>query len=529
MAPVWAAPSTSVAGSNPSDSGFIIWNLRWVSYALSHSQIPFLTSHIYWPAGVNLMWNVEMPLAGLLLWPVTALLGPVFAYNLLVTLAFALSAWTAYLAARRFIDHQVAAILAGLVYGFSPYMVAQAQGHLYLTVAFVPPLMLLLFDEILIRQRRSPLLMGGVLALAATVQFFLAEELLASEALVIGLAIFLLINLFPQQVQPRWRHALLAVATAGTAVLLVVAVPLAIQFFGPQHLTHPIQFRNAYVSDLLGFVVPTAQLQFAPAAAQALSERFSGYPAEWDAYLGLPLLGVVAITAVRFWRLPFVGIAVRMFLLVVVLSLGPTLHVAGIVTWFPIGALAVTAPLLARVFPYRVILIGFPLAWAAMAAAPVLSNLLPARLMLYALLAAGLLLAVFAAATLQWRRTAIVPAALIGASLICLMPRLPMPVQTIEIPSFFTGTEVKTIPEGSVAFVLPYARVAQSTAMVWQASANMRFRMPEAYAILPGPSFAAPVTVTSDIVTSIEVGQQAPVLTDAIRAQVRADLRHWNA
>ena len=164
-----------------------------------------------------------------------------------------------------------------------------------------------------------------------------------------------------------------------------------------------------------------------------------------------------------------------------------------------------------------------------MAAAPVLSNLLPARLMLYALLAAGLLLAVFAAATLQWRRTAIGPALLIGASLICLMPRLPMPVQTIEIPSFFTGTEVKTIPEGSVAFVLPYARVAQSTAMVWQASANMRFRMPEAYAILPGPSFAAPVTVTSDIVTSIEVGQQPPVLTDAIRAQVRADLCRWNA
>src|SRR5437868_12181661 len=73
MAPVWAAPSTSVAGSNPSDSGFIIWNLRWVSYALSHSQNPFLTTHIDWPAGVNLMWNVEMPLAGLLMWPVTAL------------------------------------------------------------------------------------------------------------------------------------------------------------------------------------------------------------------------------------------------------------------------------------------------------------------------------------------------------------------------------------------------------------------------------------------------------------------------
>src|SRR5207237_26019 len=82
---------------------------------------------------------------------------------------------------------------------------------------------------------------------------------------------------------------------------------------------------------------------------------------------------------------------------------------------------------------------------------PVLGNLLPARQSLYALLASGLLLAVFAAATLQWRRTAIGPALLIGASLICLMPRLPMPVQTIEIPSFFTGTDVKTIPEGSVA------------------------------------------------------------------------------
>ena len=116
---------------------------------------------------------------------------------------------------------------------------------------------------------------------------------------------------------------------------------------------------------------------------------------------------------------------------------------------------------------------------------------------------------------------------LIGAALLPLIPRLPFPAEPVDIPSFFTGGGVRQLPQGSVALVLPYARLANSSAMVWQAAADMRFRMPEAYALLPGPSFSSPPTATGSLMRMIELGEEPPALTDDLRHQVRADLAAW--
>jgi hypothetical protein len=69
-----------------------------------------------------------------------------------------------------------AALLGGPVDGFSPAMIAQSSSHLHLTLgAVLPPLMLLLVDELLVRQRRNPLLAGALTA----AQVLIGEELLA--------------------------------------------------------------------------------------------------------------------------------------------------------------------------------------------------------------------------------------------------------------------------------------------------------------------------------------------------------------
>jgi len=67
--------------------------------------------------------------------------------------------------------------------------------------------------------------------------------------------------------------------------------------------------------------VPTAHQQFAPAAAVQLSEGFSGYSSEWDAYLGVPLIGLVIYTSVAFWARPLVRVASTLMLVLAVLSL----------------------------------------------------------------------------------------------------------------------------------------------------------------------------------------------------------------
>ena len=116
---------------------------------------------------------------------------------------------------------------------------------------------------------------------------------------------------------------------------------------------------------------------------------------------------------------------------------------------------------------------------------------------------------------------------LIVAALLPLIPRLPFPAEPVAVPSFFTGGGVRQLPQGSVALVLPYARLANSSAMVWQAAADMRFRMPEAYALLPGPSFSSPPTATGSLMRMIELGEEPPALTDDLRHQVLGDLAAW--
>jgi hypothetical protein len=550
FAGIWRAPISSLPGQTE-DIGIIVWFLRWVPFALGHAQNPLITNYLNSPQGVNAMWNASMPVAGVAMWPLTSSFGPILSYNLLATLALALSAWCAFQAARRYVNSPLAAALSGLLYGFSPYMIAQSQGHLHVTLAFVPPLMLLVFDEIVVRQRHSARWMGVLLGLLAACQLLLAEELLATEVLTAAVGIALLMSLYPQRIQAHRRHVVAALGVAAAVFLLLAAVPVGFQFFGPQHVTGAVQIRNAYVSDLLGFVVPTARQQFAPSAAVQLTEAFSGYSSEWDAYLGFPLIGILIYVAVRFWTRPLVRVASTLLLVFAVLSLGTTLHVAGRWTVLPVGALALTAPLLRRVIPVRFGLYVFPATWVALAAAPILSSALPARLMLYVFLFAGLLLAVFAD---EWLTTPTLPspkgggllrplpspasggalktgafrALLIAAALLPLTPRLPFPAAPVNIPTFFTGSGVRQLPQGSVALVLPYARLANSSAMFWQAASDMRFRMPEAYALLPGPSFSSPPTATGFLMRAIELGDEPPpALTDDLRRQVVGDLAAW--
>ena len=100
FAATWAHPFSHVIGDGP-DPPVFIWYLRWVPFALSHGLNPLFTSYLDFPDGINLMWQTSVPLLGLLLAPITLTLGPIFAYNLLMTASMALAAWCAFLAFRR--------------------------------------------------------------------------------------------------------------------------------------------------------------------------------------------------------------------------------------------------------------------------------------------------------------------------------------------------------------------------------------------------------------------------------------------
>ena len=494
----WIRPETMLAGGS-GDPQLFVWMFRWVPFALSHGLNPLISNYLDYPAGVNLMWTGDSPLLALLFSPVTILLSPVVAYNLAATLGPALSAWCAFLVIRRYVDRWPAAAPGGLLYGFSPAMIAHAS-HLHVTFAVFTPLAWLLADEILVRRRWHPAFSGGLLGVLAGLQVLIGEETLLLTFIggVVALAVMVAIQGRPSawQLSAAWR----AGSIASIVFALMAAAPLAEQFFGPQRLHGAIQAQNFYVNDLLNFVVPSPLQLFSPAAIYWLSAHFTGDASSRDAYLGLPLLAWFAIQVRHRWGDRVIRWAALVALILAVLSLGPALHVAGVVT-------------------------HIPLPWAVLQPLPLFENVLPGRFMLIALLPAGLLLARALDVDLQAGRplnSLIIPA--IG--LLLLIPNL-QPASAPPAPAFFQGPAVQRLAPGSVVLVAPFSSLYSSDAMQWQAAAGMRFRMPEGYMFVPGTLLGVPSSPLARAMVEIEVHGTAPTLTPALLSTMRQQLHDW--
>src|SRR5436309_10294229 len=177
---VWSSPGHRSLGSS-ADPEQMMWFLGWTRFALSHQCSPLFSDFLDYPHGVNLMWNTSVLLPGAVLSPVTTWQGPVVAYNLLITLCLPLSAWCAYLAVGHWVTSRIAAVVGGLLYGFSPYMMAHALAHVNLTLAFVPPLLLFLLHK-LVAQHGGAMPTGLALGALAAVQLLTWEEILATSA-----------------------------------------------------------------------------------------------------------------------------------------------------------------------------------------------------------------------------------------------------------------------------------------------------------------------------------------------------------
>ena len=487
----WVDPAGRWIGS-PKDPQLFIWYLGWIPHSLAQGQNPLFTDHLSYPSGVNLMWNTSMIFPALLLWPVTALFGPVFAYNALVTAGIALSAWLGFLAARRFIDRPLWCFAAGLLYGFSPALVAQAMGHPHVMVALFPPIAVILGHEILVRRRMHPAVAGTLAGVAAALQLLTGEELLAVTLLVASIGAALLALMRHDEVRAVAPQALKASGAALLAFAIIAAYPLGFQFLGPQRVYGSVQPPDVYVSDLLAFIVPSRFI------------HFTGNPAENGAYIGVPLLALFAAGLVIGWRKADIRWTGLLTLIVALLSLGPHLHVDGHVTpiWLP---------------------------WAAVAWLPLLGSALPGRLMSIAFLGVGLVVAWACLEAFKrarpWR---VATSALLLAGFAAFLPSLPsLPYPSVhaDAPAFFKpGGGVERITPGAVLLVTPFSSKESTDAMYWQAVANYRFRMPEGDAFTPGPYLGPHPSFMKSVLDDLDAGKSVTVTPDA-RSRFVADLK----
>jgi len=61
--------------------------------------------------------------------------------------------------------------------------------------------------------------------------------------------------------------------------------------------------------------------------------------------------------------------------------------------------------------------------------------------------------------------------------------------------------------------------------MLWQLSADLRFKMPEGYANRPGPALDPAPTMLGRDLMAMQQGAPAPAVTTAYRAAAMAELR----
>ncbi len=440
-------PAGSFVGLT-ADPSVYMWFLVWWPFAIVHRLNLFVTGLLWAPVGFNLTWTTGIPLAGLIAAPITARCGPVVAYNLLCLLSPALAGWTGFLLCRRIAARFWPSLVGGYIFGFSAYMLAEIRAHLLLILIFPIPLAMMLVlrrlnDEI--RATSFVLLMALVLAAS----FMLSLEMFATMTFFGAIALALAVIL--EDAAGRRRINALLPQLALTYAILVVAVsPYLYYFFQPGFPRSPVNSPAGYSADFLNFIIPTPSNAIGMLSVlPSVSRQFAGAIVETGACFGLPLLLIAAIFLRAHWTETRSRLIAWFVLIVMIASLGPRLHIAGVE------------------------LFGLP--WKLFQHLPLINNALPGRFPPYAFLALAIVGALWLASDAV-SRAAKVTGVIALAIFLAPNPVARYWIAPVDLPAFFAdGNYRQYLAPGETVVILPYG--AGGPCMLWQAVSAMYFRM----------------------------------------------------
>jgi len=443
------APNHRVVGDLGADKTIFMWAFVWWPHALAHLHDPFHTAAVWAPHGIDLAWITAVPGAALPALPLTFTAGPVVAYNVLMLVAPAAAAFTAFLLCRALTGRLWPSLAGGWVFGFSAFEVNQTDGHLHMTLVFLVPLVgLLLLRRVRGELGRRPFV--SFLALALTFQFLFSTELfftLVLFAIVLGALAW-------------WRLPDLHAALRTVLRDSVFALSISVALLSP-YLVHAlvvagtpsraIQSPTEFGADVLNFVVPTRRIWAQPTFAASIQHHFRGNGVEQTAYLGLPLvvIGIVFLWGARKHRAD--SVIALWTIVAVICACGPYIRAYG-----------------------RVIGLG---PWWLFARLPVTESALPVRLTMYVALGVGIMLALWLARSRAvWRW----PVAALAIAFVFPNPSHALWTSTVPRSSFFAHERFASyFDRNEAVLVFPYGPVGWS--MLWQAEAHLRFHQVGGY------------------------------------------------
>jgi hypothetical protein len=291
------------------------------------------------------------------------------AFNLLVAMSVPASAWAAFVLCRRLTGKFWPALAGGAIYGFSAYQLNHiVAGQLNLAFSLLLPLigyLVLLWRDKAIGDRAFVIWLG----LAMAVQFYLFLETFADMTAIIAVALLVGWLLASRPGRPA-----IARLARLTGIAYVLSIIIAAPFLG-YALTHvPAGFNRSPATssvDVASILLPRPGQTFG-LSWLAHDTSMLSIPGR-DGYIGIPLLILAVVFAVRTWSSKITRFLTIMLGFAIVVAIGPVLHLGNNRH-------------------------GLTLPWSRLWYLPIARSAYPARLMVFAFLALAVIVALWLAA-----------------------------------------------------------------------------------------------------------------------------------
>jgi len=294
----------------------------------------FQSGLVFHPVGAHL--NAEPLPLGLLFGLLSQLISIPVAYNILYLFLFVFAAWGAYRLALYLLNDRPSAILAGVIYGFSPYMMIKGLGHLnMMSNGFLALGILELLKSLddLHTFNRHAIFSGVLLGLAG----------LSSSYLTVYIALWLTGFFLYLWISKglRAKFSRLAVTITAMGLLLLPQILPMLIAATKGYYSHVNVLGSAYLAsnDLLGFLAPSGLNTFWGKLARSWFGGIGSGAIERTIGIGL----VALVLLISGWK---AALGERWGRWTVawtfgawIMSLGPFLQVAGRMTYIPLPGL----------------------------------------------------------------------------------------------------------------------------------------------------------------------------------------------
>jgi hypothetical protein len=234
--PIVRAPAT-YAYFGHSDAQLNMWIMAWDAHALRHDPRNLFNANVFYPERQTLVYSETLlgylPLFGPILWMGGS---PALAFNVVLLFSFFASGLAMYLLARHLTGRHLPAIVAGLVYAFTPYRFVHIPQIQLEAIEWIPLAFLCLHLFVERGHRRYALGLAACIVVETLCCVYYGVFL--AIALVAATGILAVVDRRARQ----WRTLVTLAAAAGLATIAVAPVAGEyLRLHRLRHLERPIE------------------------------------------------------------------------------------------------------------------------------------------------------------------------------------------------------------------------------------------------------------------------------------------------